>query len=97
MDRGQTFCSMDGLQISFSHMVKARIFVLPKPGPDCFLNPVPPPPPGSLMVTPLFIEEENSKLPNNIQIVLNLWHFAILDDVFYSIFELHSYEIIWMV
>ena len=54
---------MDGVKIFFSHMVKARIFVLSKPGPDCFLNPAPPPPPGSLMVAPFFIEEENSKLP----------------------------------
>ena len=61
MDRGQTFFSMDGVKIFFSHMVKARIFALSKLGPDCFLNPAPLP--GSLMVAPLFIEKENSKLP----------------------------------
>ena len=36
------------------------------------------------MGAPLFIDEENCH--QNIQIVLHLWHFAILDDAFYSIF-----------
>ena len=58
MNKKQFFFSINGVKISFSHMVKARIFVLPKSGPDCFN-----PPPPSLMVAPLFIEEENSKLP----------------------------------
>ena len=59
MDRGQTFFPMDGAKIFISHMVKARINSLPNPGPELFLKPSSP----DLMVVPLFIEEENTKLP----------------------------------
>ena len=42
---------MDGAKIFFSHMVKARIFFLPKPGPEYLKKKnQAPPPPGSLMV-----------------------------------------------
>ena len=80
MDRVQTFFSMDGAKIFCSHMAKTRdgIFFSKKTQP--------PPPPGSLMVAPLFIDEENSKLPPKYSNCVKFGHFTILDDVFYSIF-----------
>ena len=64
MDRGQTFFFNGWSQNIFFTHGQGQHFCFAKTRAGLFFKPSPPPPPpGSLMVAPLFIEEENSKLP----------------------------------